>query len=241
MTAIDSPTARRSFFPRRGLPSGRAVVGALLVTLAAVGAFATATAADSGPTSEYLVLLHDIEAGDSVQARDVVSMALDLSPTIATHALRSPAGLDGATALSHLHEGSLLDVRDLNGAPFIDGEPVVSIHELTIPVPRDRAPASLRRGDRVTVLAYAASDGIVRTALEDALVLSFGQESAGVGSSDTARLTLGLNEPVAVANATLWSYQALTVVLTTGAIDDLYPAEAAPPTTVPIHELESAT
>ncbi len=187
----DSPgPARLSFLARRGLPTGRALVGALLVTLATVGSFAIATTGDDGPTTEYLVVINDVDAGDQVRLADVSLAAMDLAPEVAANALPSTNGLVVATALHHLRTGQVLDVRTLNGAAFVDGEPIVAVHELTIPVKRDRSPDRLRRGDRVTLLALNEGSGILYTALEDALVLSFDVDAPGIINSDEGVLTV---------------------------------------------------
>lgn len=223
--AASSTTPRRTFQPRRGLPTGRAIVGALLVTVSAVGAFAIATTGDDGPSTEYLVLIDDVEAGATVELDDVAFAAMELAPEVAATALRTTNGLEGATALQHLRAGQLLDVRSLNGAAFVDGAPVVSVHELTIPVQRNRAPERLRRGDRVTILAFDDSADILFTALEDALVLSFDTESPGIINSDEAILTLALPDSELVARGTYLSFDEVTVVLTSRALDDEYDPE----------------
>jgi hypothetical protein len=221
-TSAEPPRSKRSFIPRRGLPTGRALMGALLITVAALGAFAVATSADRGPTTEFLVLANDVEAGSGVELDDVTLVAMTLTPDMESAALRSTAGIEGATALRLLRAGSILDGRDLNGAAFVDGKPVTGVHELTIPVARDRAPAQLNRGDRVTVLAFDERDAVLRTALEDALVLSYDTESTGIGSSGEGRLTLALPDADLVVRGALWSYASLTVVLTSRAIEDDY-------------------
>jgi hypothetical protein len=225
--AAEPPQSKRSFVPRRGLPTGRALIGALLTTVAAVGAFAVATSADRGPTTEFLVLINDVEPGSGVELTDVRLAAMTLTAGVESAALRTTAGLEGATALRLLRAGSILDGRDLNGAAFVDGEPVTGVHELTIPVARDRAPVQLSRGDRVTVLAFDERNAVLRTALEDALVLSYDTESAGIGSSGEGRLTLALPDADLVVRGALWSYASLTVVLTSRAIDDDYVDEYA--------------
>jgi hypothetical protein len=212
----------RTINPRRGLPNGRAVVGGLLIAIAAIGAFAVATAGDDGPDEEFLILINDVEPGATIELGDVALAAMTLPPEVAASALRSTAGLEGASALEFLRAGEILDVRDLNGATFIDGEPITAVHELTLPVPRDRAPPELRRGDRVTVLAYTDQTRTLRLALEDALVLRYDTEATGIGSSEEGRLTLGLPYADLVLDSTLLSYEELTVVLTSRAIDDEY-------------------
>jgi hypothetical protein len=207
------------------------VVGALLVTISVVGTFAYSRSGTDGPTTEYLVVVSDVEAGQEIELADVELEVMSLPPGAATNALRSASGLDGATALRPLRAGSVLDVRDLKGAAVVDGVAITGVHELTIPIPADRAPATVRRGDRVTLLAYSNSDGVLHTAIEDALVLGFEADPAGIGSSGDARLTLALPDAEDAARVTRWSYQALTVVLTTRDLVDVYPAVVTPPGT----------
>ncbi len=224
MTAIATPAAsQRRFAPRRGLPSGRALLGALLITLAFVATFAYANRAEPGPSTEYLVVVNDLEPGDSIALADVELVAIDLPPEVAAGAIPNTSGLEGATVLRHLRAGEILAARDLHGAAFVDGRPVTGVHELTIPVPRDRSPVSLRRGDRVTLLAYDPAERVVHTALEDAVVLTYNTDTAGIGSSDEGRLTLAVPDATTVAATTLHSYGPLTVVLTSRSIDDHYP------------------
>lgn len=230
-TALDGEA--RSFAPRRALPNGRAVIGALLVATAAIGTFAVATHDTDDPGTAYLVLVDDIEPGESLAPADVRLESMVLSPGLAANALRSPEGLTGATALAHLRGGTVLDRRDLRGAPSIDGETDAGAHEVTIPIVPERAPTALRRGDRVTLLAYSTADETLHTAIEDALVLGLEVDAAGIGASGGNRLTLAVDDAAAVAAVVRWSYQPLTVVLTTRAIDDVYPPHLAPTPTTP--------
>lgn len=56
--------------PPKRLPTGRAVVGGLLVALAALGVLWALTRGDDEPTVEYLVLARDAQAGDVVGMSD---------------------------------------------------------------------------------------------------------------------------------------------------------------------------
>lgn len=229
----DAEQPARSFAPRRALPNGRAVIGALLVATAAVGTFAIAGHDTDDPGTEYLVLVDDIEPGETLAPADVRLESMVLPPGLAANALRSPEGLTGATALAHLRGGTVLDGRDLRGAPSIDGSTVAGAHEVTIPIVPERAPTGLRRGDRVTLLAYSTADETLHTAIEDALVLGLEADAAGIGASGGSRLTLAVDDADAVAAVVRWSFQPLTVVLTTRAIDDVYPRRLAPTPTTP--------
>lgn len=76
-SAAPEPTPRR-LGPSRRLPTGRAVVGGLLVVLAGLGVLWALTRGDDEPALEYLVLAHDVRAGDIVGLEDfdVVEMVL---------------------------------------------------------------------------------------------------------------------------------------------------------------------
>lgn len=212
----------RVIAPRRGLPNGRAIVGALLVTLATIGSFAVATSGDSGPKTEYLVVSSPIAAGETVSLQAVTAEPMELSPTLITSALTTTAGLNGATALRDLRAGELLTSDDLIAAHSIDGKAVTNIHELTFSVPLDRTPAGIRRGDRVTILGTSAD--VTSVAVEDALVLSIDTQPDQIGSSGNGALTLAIDDAETVMTiAHVTQTTDITVVRSTRALADTYP------------------
>ncbi len=232
--APETAGVKRSIVSRRSLPNGRALIGALLVTVAAVGAFVFSTRGESGPKNEYLVLLRDIDAGGLVNAADVTYEPMTLSPELADIAFSSTRSdttghLDGATALRFLHAGALLLAPDLRGANRVPGGETTEIHELTVPVPVDRTPEALARGDRVAVLAYDSRNDTTWTAVDDGLVLDYSTSRDGIGPSSHGRLTLALSGPQGVLRGAHLSFLELTVVLTTRAANDEYPGHYGGP------------
>ena len=207
---------------RRGLPSGRALLGAFLITTAALGTFALATGGENGPSTEYLVLQNDVPAGAPITLVDVAYVAMELGPTLITSSLTTIDGLDGAIALRDLRGGELLSVNDLLAAPSIDGVPIGAVHELTFGVPLDRTPPGLRQGDRVTVLG--TTDDLTAVGVEDAVVLSIDTEPGQIGSSGQGILTLAMNDAEMVLTLThLTQTTDITIVRSTRAIADDYP------------------
>ncbi len=229
----EDPGASRAINPRRALPNGRALIGALLVTTAAVVAFAASRPATETAGTPYVVLRHDVDAGERLTLDDVALEPMVLSPATTPNALTSLDGLDDVVAMTSLRAGGLLDPRDVVRLPDVDGEAVPGLHELTIPVPRERTPPSLRRGDRVTLLAVSSHDRLLRTAVEDALVLDYEPTAAGVASAGQTRLTLALSDAGDVATVALLSHESLTVVRTTTALEAEYPAQTAVPQPAP--------
>ncbi|MEM8747694.1 MAG: SAF domain-containing protein [Actinomycetota bacterium] len=212
---------RRAITPRRSLPSGRALVGAFLVTVAALGAFAIATGGDDGPTTRYLVTTRDISAGDQLSDADVTFEAMTLSADLASRALNSTEGLDGATALRDFRAGELIDVADVVGATS-GAELGETLHEVTFGVPLERTPASLVAGDRVTVLATVG--GFTRLTVEDAVLLEVDRQPDQIGSSGRGVLTLAVDAPETVMDiAHLTQIAEITIVRSTRALTDVFP------------------
>ncbi len=217
-------SADRTIRPRRGLPSGRAVVGALLVTVAAVGAFAAASRDAGGPDRSYAVVARRVAGGTLLSAGDVRLEPMVIPPAAAAAAWESLAPLEAATATRDLEVGDLLTRRDVITAPAIGGAPIGAVHELALAVPSQRIVARTAAGDRVTVLATL--DGpeapVTVVAVEDAVVLGW---AAGDGISGSGVLTLALDEAVTAGGlAHLALLGDITVIRTTRAIGDEYPA-----------------
>jgi len=216
----------RVITPRRNLPNGRALVGALLISIAAVGAYATATRGEGGPTSRYLVVTSPVAAGQPIESSGVDLEAMDIPAGVAELVLNSTAGLDGATALRDLRPGEMLYADDLLAAPTIDGAPIGSVHELSFPVPLDRTPSGLVRGDRVTILSTLRIVDTPTTvvAIEDAIVVSFDPRSDQLGSMGTGVLTLAIADADTVVSVAHLAQQGeLTIVRSTRAIADRFP------------------
>lgn len=218
--------AARTISPRRSLPSGRALVGAMLVTLASLGAFIAATSNDDGPDTRFLVTTRDLRAGDTLTAADVMFEPMTLSADLADRSLNSLVGLDGAVVLRDFRAGELIDVADvING---VDGATAADLHEITIGIPLERTPSSLTAGDRVTILATAGDT--TRVAVEDAPVLAVDRRPDQIGSSSRGMLTLAIDDPAIVLDlAHLTQTTDVTVVRSTRALGDVFPPQTSFP------------
>lgn len=218
--------------PRRGLPSGRAAVGALLVAVAAVSAFVLAAGGDEGPSTSYLVAVAPVEAGAPVGLDDFALRPLGLSADVAARALADASGLEGATAVRDLAPGDLLSAADLIEAPTAGGRPAGAIHEIAFPVPVDHISARTVTGDRVTVLTTASDDSggdSTEVAVEDGVVLSWVADADAIGGSGTGVLTLAVDDAeTAIGLAHMVRTGDVTVVRTTRAAADRYP-DSFPP------------
>lgn len=188
---------------RRSLPGSRAVVGAFLVTAAAVGTFGAYTAANAAPTERYVALTRDIAAGSRIGADDLVVVAAELPAAQQATVLTDLGVAAGAVAVGPLSAGQLLAGSDV---VKLDG--VVGRAQLSIPVDPARANnGELRRGELVDVIATTTSAGEARSEVVagDAVVVQVFAGDRSLGSSSSVVVTLSLLEaelvPVADAAA----------------------------------------
>ena len=144
--------AGRTLRRHRGLPSGRAVVGGLLVAVAGVGVFGAWLSATAGPTSSYVVASHDIAPGHRVTRADLALVRLRLPASLRARAFDDVGVLVGATTLGPLARDELVQAGDLvrSASP--------GTRELSFPVDADRALGGhLRPGEQVDVIATYGS------------------------------------------------------------------------------------
>lgn len=187
-STADAPAVTR----RRGLPGGRAVVGAFLVTLAAVGVFAAYLDATAAPTTAWVTVARDLSPGEVVAPADLAPVLLELPPAQATTAFTDLDDVAGKVVISPLHAGELVGRGDVRRPADVAGS-----SSLTFSLPSSRALAGrLAPGDHVDVVA--TSDGTTRfVALDLPLV------DVAVDGSETT-VTVALAEPdtvLAVAHA----------------------------------------
>lgn len=159
----EAERASRRVRPPRGLPGGRAVVGALLVTAAAVVTFAAYLDATAAPSVRYVVATTSIEPGTRL-----VTLT-DVGERFGTIAIDLPAEVAGATVpgaeveqlvgqvvVAPLEPGDLLSRSQVVG----DGD-VTDTQTLSFALPRRAAVSgALRPGERIDVLAtYGSGEG----------------------------------------------------------------------------------
>jgi len=198
-STVPPGTPTRRVGRHRGLPGGRAVVGALLVAAAAVGVFAAHLRATAEPGTRYLVANADLDAGTRIDAADVDTLfghvPLELAPAVAEHSILLEARdeLVGRVLTAPMARGDLLSrtvLADDGGVPdaFTMSFPVASA---------DAVAGSLQRGQRVDVLAtYGTGDAAYTTYVVAGvpLVAVDRPGEGGFGAGDQRILTVALAE-----------------------------------------------
>ena len=209
----------RSIRRRRAVPSSRAVVGALLITLAAVGTFAISQRGGGETGTRYVVVTKALAPGARIDAESVATRLLDLDAEVAAQAFQDVQQVVGSVALGPMNAGQLVQRAEV-AAPTKAGGAVVLGHELTFPVERDRVPENLRRGERVAVLATygTGNDARTTTTAQHAIVVGFESGGDAIGTKRSARLTVLVGDPSMVIETAHASQAAdITIVRTTQA------------------------
>jgi Flp pilus assembly protein CpaB len=207
------PVARR-----RALPGGRAVVGGFLVAASAVGVFAAWTSAARGPSTSYVVATADIAPGARIERGDLALVPLELPAEQRRLAYTDLDLLVGATALSALGDGQLVQSSEV-AKPM--GAPERAQISLRLE-PGAAVGGDLRPGETVDVIATYTAGGAPETSTisRDAIVVRVVADDRRVGAGGSIVVVLAVRrselEPIASASAA----GHVTIARTTGVVDD---------------------
>ncbi len=213
---------------RRGLPTGRALAGGLLVTMAAVVVFAAYAGANERPSTSVAVARRDLDPGQRLGADDVEVRSVEVASDIADRSFSDASALVGAVTLGPVGAGELVQEGSVRlgsaaapGSASADATADDTGPEFSFPVDRERALAGdVRPGEEVDLLATfgSGSDATTEVLARRARVLHVQEARTGtLGSSGRLVLTVGLAsdaEVVDVAHAS--EVAAITLVRPSG-------------------------
>lgn len=204
---------------RRLLPSSRALVGSLLVVIAAAGVLAAHRGATSSPTTRYVVATRDIPAGTQISTGDLGSVAIDLPSNVGAYAVTDADDVVGTIARHDIAEMDLLRPADLS-----DPATTPDAASVIVPVEVESARAladSVHPGSRVHVLATDPDGAGTVVLATDVLVVAVGEDDQqGIGVSGTEVFRLALpDSQVATAVVDASVRQQLTLVVPEGGAD----------------------
>lgn len=166
----------------RRLPGSRAVIGALLIAVAAVGVVATMSGVGDGPVARYVVAARPLSPGHLLTADDLTTVAVDLPESLAGRAFQDASGLTGTTVLAPLAAGELVQAGALVRTSG-DGR-----RELSFPVETDLAlGGALVPGESIDVIATFGSgaDAVTRTVVDGADLVRVVEAGASMGGRFT--------------------------------------------------------
>ncbi len=175
---------------RRALPSGRAVLGALLITLAALGVLLATRLGEDATFQDVVVARQDLAPGTVIEAGDVATVRLRLDEE-ASWVISDPAEVVGNVIVGPV--GRLEFLQRSNVVDGVPGTVPSGLAEVSIDVDPSRAPASLAAGELVSVLATSEIDSSDVTELiaDRVVVISYDSGGDSISSGD-AVLRLGL-------------------------------------------------
>jgi Flp pilus assembly protein CpaB len=194
--------SRRVIRRRRGLPRGRALVGAFLIVSAVVGVFGAYLSVTAAPGSVYVVAKAALDPGDVVSTADVTLVPIDLPDEVRARSLTSVDELVGATVLHARRPGELVQVSDVVRSGAQPGS-----REISFAVDASRALGErILPGERIDILStYGTGEAAFTVVVvSDALVLRAGSASAALGGEGAREFTVALDDPqdpLAIAHA----------------------------------------
>lgn len=163
---------------RRSLPGGRAVIGGLLMAVAAVGVFAAYAGATDRPTDPIVVAADEIRAGQVIESDDLRVMEGDLPDGVARNTFESAEDVIGHVALGPIAPGELVQRGLVTEDVSVD-----ALHEVAITLPRAQiAVGRLKPGERVDV--FVTADDSTRSVVRGSQVVQIGATGDGSLTSD---------------------------------------------------------
>ena len=172
---------------RVGLPSGRAVIGGLLMAVAAAGTFLAYTDATADETIDVLIAARELRPGETIEARDVRLVGVDLPGDV--------RGLFGAVdAAVGRHVVAPVGAGEfLQASATVIGAGRAESLEIAIALPGNRAVGRLQAGERVDV--FSTWDGSVTELVAvDARVLEITGGGALLSSGTQVVVRLALTD-----------------------------------------------
>ncbi len=190
---VAGSTARRTVVARhRALPSGRAALGALLVTAAAAGAFVIATQNTTRPIRSIVVAANNIAVGEVIDQADLRVIQLDLPDVLVGHGFALAADVEGMTATAPLKEGD----------PILRSAVITKLaagtQEISFPIETGRGAGGLvGPNDHVNLFVSWELDGSVVTELllADALVLRVNRSKDEIDRNSGYELVVAVERP----------------------------------------------
>lgn len=176
----------------RWLPTGRALVGGVLVATAIAGVLVAHDAAADPPSDRVLIMTRDVAAGSVVTDADLGSVPADLPPGTSAVSVDDVDDVVGRAARQELHEMDLVRAGDLfEAGRFADGPGTEVALELS---PARALHGTLRAGDRVDVLSTDPDGRGTVTIATDVAVAAVADDdqAGGIGAAGTVTVRLGL-------------------------------------------------
>jgi Flp pilus assembly protein CpaB len=177
---------------KRRLPSGRAVLGGLLITLSILGVLLASRLGDDSTFHDVVVAREDLAPGTVLEAQHVAEIRLRLDES-ADWVFSDLDDVLGSVLLGPV--GRLEFVQRANIAEVPAGSAAPGLAEVSIAIEPSRAPRNITPGEVVSILAtFDDVEPVVTELVADrVVVLSFTDGGADFSTTDTV-LRLGVSD-----------------------------------------------
>jgi len=150
------------------LPSGRAVLGGLLITLAVLAVLLATRLGEDATFQDVVVARRDLAPGTVLEADDVAEVRIRLDESV-DFVATSSADVVGSVLLGPLSRLEFVQTSNLASGPP-SGVPA-GLAEVSIPIEPQRAPERLSPGELVSVLATYDDDPTTTVLIADRVVV----------------------------------------------------------------------
>ena len=225
MTETNQPVIRS----RRALPSGRAVLGALLITLAALGVVLATRLSDDSTFQTVVVATNDLGPGHLIEPEDVTTrrLRLDSDATFIVTDINAVIGTVTLGPVAQLEFIQRSNVTDMLSSEVPSGLAIVSL-----PVDPANAPSTIAAGELVSILAtFPDDDGlrgeVTELVADRLLVVSYGTDGDEFGAN-TSVLRVAVSDGQNAADIALAvETGVVSIVGITGANEVVIPEETS--------------
>jgi hypothetical protein len=187
-TADAQPEPARRVERRVGLPSGRAVVGGLLMAIAAVGTFLAYAGATADDSIGVLVTTRALAPGETITAGDVELVSVELPGSVRGLYGEIDAAV-GRQVAAPVGPGEFL-LASATAERVEDGQAL----EIALTLPASRAVGRLQPGERIDVFSTWGSE-VTELIAVDARVLEVnGGGASGLGGNETVLVRLAVGD-----------------------------------------------
>ena len=218
--------ASRAIVRRPGLPGGRAALGGLLITVAALGVFLAYRRAEGGPSTRVVVASQEIHVGTVIGEDDVQVILADLPATTSATSFRTAAAVIGHVALGPIAAGEIVQAGSITA-----DRSASEATEIALTLPRAQiAVGHLQEGDRVDV--FVTYDDHTESVVRRATVVLIGTGRDRSLTSDrelTVVVTIPSGDAVAALVHALRTGEVTVVRSTFASATDASPLVYAPP------------
>ena len=146
MTDVQQPVLR----VKKRLPSGRAVLGGLLVSLSVVALLVASSVGEDSTFQDVVVASQDLAPGTVIEPSHVEQARIRLSED-ANFVISSPEAVIGSVVLGPVGQSEFLQTSNI-AASGPDTLPS-GLAEVSIEIEANRAPANIASGELVSLLA----------------------------------------------------------------------------------------